>query len=1008
MKRYLLFLKTSLFLFLFIFGGNIYAKDIYVNNTFTVDDVYTTVTGNDANTGLTPATPKATLAAALVIAVNGDRIFIDYGTYNEVGLTINKEVQIIGAGEDKTIFKRASGVNRWASIVANNVKLSKLTITEYNLASDGIALSIPNGTGIVLDRVSIYANVGSAGQGAVYISGNSTSVTIKNSGSPCNRISSANYGGAFLIQGSTVVFDNCSLNDNVVTAFNGGAIRIDGVTANVTINNTTFDDNSSQAGGAICITNGTLSINGCCFNNNLAQDSSNIDGGGAIFIWPSAGLTNVTIKDSSFSNNQATTGSADGGAVSIKNNSSSAISTILFNTCSFANNSCADRGEDVYMDRSFSPVFDITFKNNTFFNTYSGTQVNIFNYDLPAAQVKFEGLTVPTGTSANGDIVANGAGVPIDKPEFNTSSGGYTETSSSLPTSLPITKCIDRFDGVCGTASATVTCVTENIWNGSAWSKGSAPTIFQHVILNASYNTLTHGNINACQMTVKTGVTLDIVDGTDGTYVYVVNSIFNSGTINVLSKGNLVQVNHPLDLNDEPIVTPNINFTKNTGNKIRWDYVYWGKPVSNSILSNYNLKFDLKYYWDPDFCVGGIDRSYLGWQTLASEPAIGVGFITRVKTSAGLTPANIALNYSGTSNNGSYTPGIKYYDGNDNAFKNFTLLGNPYPGAIKFEDFYRDNVDKIYGTVYLWSANTPYPGSGEYQQADYASFNLTGGVGVPGASTQTPNGILPNGYIASAQGFMIRPKVNGNVVFNNKHRTKDIPSNNQFYRTASNVEVDRYWLRLSDENGRYNEQLIGYLLNATNGFDEAYDGPINSLSTVKFYSLLDNEKLIIQGKAPFVIDDKVQLDYSLINLSNSLIISLSRKEGLFENQDIFIHDKMLGFYQNLQEGDYYFTHADYPNRFEIIYKTRDESQVVENIETSVTASFGNDELQINASEFIKEVELYDLNGKVLFKVINNSSFVKTYSKQISLPNSVYILNVKCVNGSTKSIKLLNN
>ena len=101
--------------------------------------------------------------------------------------------------------------------------------------------------------------------------------------------------------------------------------------------------------------------------------------------------------------------------------------------------------------------------------------------------------------SANGDIVANGAGVAIDKPEMT---GAYTESSSSLPTSLPLTTCIDRFDGVCGTATATIACVTENIWDGSTWSKGT-PTIFQHVILNANYNTQTHGNINACQMTVK-------------------------------------------------------------------------------------------------------------------------------------------------------------------------------------------------------------------------------------------------------------------------------------------------------------------------------------------------------------------------------------------------------------------------------------------------------------------------------------------------------------------------
>jgi hypothetical protein len=998
-KFFFLTLPIVLLSFNTVFGAN-----IYVNDAFTVDDVYTTVTGNNAFNGLTPSTPKATLAAALAIAVNGDVIYVDYGNYNEVGLTINKEVQIIGAGEDKTIFKRTSGVNRWGVITANNVKVSKLTITEYNLASDGIAVWISAGTGIEFNRVTIYANVGSAGQGAVYISGATTSATFKNSGGPCNRVGAANYGGAFKVVNATLVLDNCSINNNVISALNGGGLLVTGSTANVTVNNCTFDDNEASRGGAICVEGGTVNISGSCFNNNLVRGNVGPEGGGAICIYPTVNST-INIDNCSFTGNDSTanTGSSDGGAISFRNQNGGITITSLISSCSFTNNIAVDKGEDIYFENSSTPTFDITFKNNTFFNVYSGTQVNLYNRDLPVGEIKFEDLG--GGIGGNGDIVADGSGVSIDRPEMF---GNYTETSSALPSTLPLTRCIDRFDGVCGTVSATITCVTENIWNGSTWSKGSAPTIFQHVILNANYNTLTHGNINACQMTVKPGVVLDIVDGTDGTYVYVVNSIFNSGTINVLSKANLVQVNHPLDLNDEPIATPNINFTKNTGNKIRWDYVYWGKPVSNSILSNYSTKFDLKYYWDPDFCVGGIDRSYLGWRTLSTEPAVGVGFITRVKTSAGLTPTNVTLNYSGTSNNGNYTAGIKYYDGNDSAFKNFTLLGNPYPGAIKFEDFYKDNTDKIYGTVYLWSANTPYPGSGEYQQADYASFNLTGGVGVPGASTQTPNGILPNGYIASAQGFMIRPKVNGTVIFNNKHRTKDIPSNNQFYRTSNNVEIDRYWLRLSDENGRYNEQLIGYLPNATNEFDEAYDGPINSLSTVKFYSLLNNEKLIIQGKAPFSIDDKVQLDYSLRNLSNSLIISLSRKEGLFENQDIFIHDKMLGFYQNLKVGDYYFTHADYPNRFEIIYKTRDNSQDVENIETSVIASFVNDELQINASEFIKEIELYDLNGKVLFNVIYDSSSVKTYLKRINLPNSVYILNVKCVNGSSKSIKLLNN
>lgn len=1000
MKIKLLSLKSSLFLFIFTLGANVYATDYFVNNALTADDVYTTAAGNNANSGLTAGLPKATLAAALSAASNGDRIFVDYGEYNEVGLNINKSVEIIGLGEELTVFKRSSGTNSWGTISANNVKISKITITNYNLANDGIAFSVTSGTGIEFNRVLIYANIGSAGQGAVLVSGATTSVTFKNSGSPCNRILSANYGGGYKIVGSTVVFDNCSINNNVVSSFNGGGLRVEGATANVTINKCTFDDNSSQAGGAICVVAGTLNINNSCFNGNIAAGNSNIDGGGAIYIQPGAATT-VNVNNCSFTSNQANNADADGGAICVKN-TSSVSSTINVTSCSFTTNTCADKGEDICFDASFSPTFNVTFKNNTFFTVYSGTQVNIHNADFPAGSIKFEGLSTPSGTSANGDIVATPNGVSIDKPEM---SGAYTETSSSLPTSLPLTTCIDRFDGVCGTATATIACVTPTIWNGTAWSKGT-PTVFHHAILNADYNTLTHGNINACQMTVKSGVTLDIVDGTDGTYVYVVNSIFNNGTINVKSKANLVQVNHPLDLNGETIVTPNINFTKNTGDKIRWDYIYWSKPVSNNILSNYNTKFDLKYYWDPDFCVNGINFSYEGWRRLLSEPTIATGFITRVKTNAGLIPTNITLNYSGTSNNGDYSAVVKYYDATHHAFRNFTLLGNPYPGAIKFEDFYKDNSSKIYGTVYLWSANTIYPGSGLYQQADYASFNLTGGVGVPGTSnTQSPNGILPNGYIASGQGFMVRPKVNGTVLFKNTQRTKDLPSNNQFYR-ENQSEKDRYWLRLRDANGKFNELLIGYIKEASYDFDDAYDGPINSLSTIKFYSVLDNNKLIIQGRGEFIDSDKVNVSYTITNPTAVLTISLNKTEGLFTEQKIYLHDKKLGFYHDLTLSDYFFTEDGSQDRFEILYKLNNTSEDNNTDEVSVIALLQNGLLNIESNINFSKIELFDTTGKMIF---TNETSINSHSfqKNISIANGVYILNVYCENGIKKSIKIIN-
>ncbi len=988
----------------FLCISNCFGITIYVNDANPTGDTQCQAIGAIGNDGLTILTPKLSLSAALAIANNGDVIFVETGVYSGAAnrsLIINKEVTIEGAGEINTVFDNALGVQRWGSISVSNVKISKLTITRFALGSDGIAIDITNGTNIELNRVLVYANVGSAGQGAVFISGTTTSVLIKNSGSPCNRIAAANYGGGYKINGSTVIFENCSINNNVVSAIQGGAIFIIGTTASVTINNTTFDENEAAAGGAICIQNGTLNVNNCCFNGNTTNaGAGNNLGGGAILIQASTNgtTTNVNLNNCSFSNNSTGPASSDGGAVSVSNLNSPTCN-VTFTTCAFTNNNAADKGEDVYFDRVNTPTFNVMFKNSTFNSIYSGTQVNLYNADFPIAQIVFDALV---GFGANGDVVADGSGVAITKPEMF---GSYTETSSSLPVGLPSTKCYDRFDGTCGTASATFACITENVWNGSVWSKSTVPTEFEHVILNSNYNTFTHGNINACQMTIKPGVVLDVANGTNGTYVYVVNSIFNNGTINVCSKGNLIQVNHPLDLNGEPIVTPNINFTKHTGDKIRWDYVYWSKPISGNVLSNYSTNFDMKYYWDPDYCDAGVNFSYLGWRYLVSEPAVATGFITRVKTSAGTVPTSITLNYSGTSNNGNYNATVKYYDEVD-AFRNFTLLGNPYPGAIKFEDFYKDNSDKIYGTVYLWSSNTPYPGSGLYQRADYATFNLTGGVGVPGATTQSPNGILPNGYIASAQGFFIRPKVNGTIVFKNSHRTKDVASNSQFYRSSSK-EINRYWLRISDDNKHYNELLVGYLSGASNEFDDAYDGPVNSLSAIKFFTVLGSNKLIIQGKGDFVDSDRLNMGYELSEPSEMLTISLTKKEGIFATQTIYLFDKKLGFYHDLTQSDYVFFNDNFPNRFEIIYKLKssDENQAIED-QVSVEALILNANLEVSSNSNLSKIELYDSNGRLILKEnINHST--KKFNKSLNLSSGVYILNATCENGVKKSIKLLN-
>jgi hypothetical protein len=247
--------------------------------------------------------------------------------------------------------------------------------------------------------------------------------------------------------------------------------------------------------------------------------------------------------------------------------------------------------------------------------------------------------------------------------------------------------------------------------------------------------------------------------------------------------------------------------------------------------------------------------------------------------------------------------------------------------------------------------------------------------------------------------------VNGTVLFKNTQRTKDLPSNNQFYR-ENQSEKDRYWLRLRDANGKFNELLIGYIKEASYDFDDAYDGPINSLSTIKFYSVLDNNKLIIQGRGEFIDSDKVNVSYTITNPTAVLTISLNKTEGLFTEQKIYLHDKKLGFYHDLTLSDYFFTEDGSQDRFEILYKLNNTSEDNNTDEVSVIALLQNGLLNIESNTNFSKIELFDTTGKMIF---TNETSINSHSfqKNISITNGVYILNVYCENGIKKSIKIIN-
>ncbi|QKJ62169.1 T9SS sorting signal type C domain-containing protein [Flavobacterium sp. M31R6] len=122
------------------------------------------------------------------------------------------------------------------------------------------------------------------------------------------------------------------------------------------------------------------------------------------------------------------------------------------------------------------------------------------------------------------------------------------------------------------------------------------------------------------------------------------------------------------------------------------------------------------------------------------------------------------------------------------------------------------------------------------------------------------------------------------------------------------IERHRVWLNLTNDEGAFKQVLVGYITGATNGVDTAYDGlSIDSNKYIDFYSRIDNQNYVIQGRAlPFNETDKVPLGYKTA-IEGTFEISIAKVDGLFATQNVFVEDKVTHIIHNLKNGSFSFT-----------------------------------------------------------------------------------------------------
>lgn len=483
--------------------------------------------------------------------------------------------------------------------------------------------------------------------------------------------------------------------------------------------------------------------------------------------------------------------------------------------------------------------------------------------------------------------------------------------------------------------------VESTTWNGSAWSNGNPGN--KDVIITGVYSTTSQPAFTAKNITIKNGGILEITSG---------NTI-SATAVMVEDGGNLIQRDGSTLTN-----TGAFNVLKNTTSAAN-KYVFWASPTASQNMYGIHTstpQYVMIYNSDTDF------------YTTLSNPATstpGVGYSVKMPA------ANATATFGGATaqpNNGNVSVTL-----NNTSTNKYNLIGNPYPSNLDLNAFYNANSSSVNSTFWFWdntSNNVTTQTGNTTTNVGYATYNAAGS----GTWTEAPSSLASHSGSSAAvgQGFIVEA-TGTTATFTNAMRVST--TGNTFNKLNGN-DTGKFWLKLATPYGSHTTLAVNYESGAQNTFDK-FDSRAMGMGSDAFYSIVGAEKLVIQGKSPFTIDDVVPLGNKHFEGGN-FVISLTQKEGIFNNgQAIYLHDKELGTYTNLQNGNYSFSAnaGEFTNRFEIVYKFG--ALATQEIEkTTFEVYRDGEDFVVRNSKNIEKIEVFDASGRKIVELKPNTSSAK--------------------------------
>ncbi len=509
-------------------------------------------------------------------------------------------------------------------------------------------------------------------------------------------------------------------------------------------------------------------------------------------------------------------------------------------------------------------------------------------------------------------------------------------------------------------------------------------------------------------------------------------------------------------------------FTSNSGNKWNGlNRLYDSLTVTNSNLrvmtgSFYGSSSPLTisnrwaYKWNP---------TTQRWQATGGGTNIPPGYGFTMKgtdvTTAGVPETqNQRYDFRGRPNNGDITlpvqTGVAFTDGNT---YNFTLAGNPYPSALDLNQVLVDNSPMIdsfrfwdedrtinshnyvdnkggYGT---WSPGlTPYADGGNYVQPTFIAYdsagNPIGGSYGTGADTERL-------YAPVGQGFMIVANSTGSITISNSQRAyvKEGTTTYSEFRNQinslgnsvggnGNLEITPQ-IRIHSYFGdgtHYRDMLLLFHDSATEGYDIGLDAthPMDGALAEAYFTIGDapnNYKNLVIQMLPFEPQMLVPIAFTLEQQTKFAVKGIEMLETPFE--EAYLYDSLDGTYSIMtggKEATKILDAGTYEDRFFIAFRGNfnDDSTIANNlVGTGInTKEIENVEvLQNNPSrilevsnpdqEYIKQVSVFDMSGKLAFMKRNVGSDSRLSFPTAHLSDGIYMVRLTTDDDKMKDYKV---